>query len=430
VLQDNADNYRSLCVPNCPTGFRRDNESFKLSESKSRLDFNVEDSQMGLNYPPPGIVLVTAAHTYQSQGQGLITYSSSLNATYEVQNGTSTSVAFNHFRALADSRRAAAKGYLQRELKIYNDQNPTAKIEGAPQILVSSFSASEVDAYGKTQCQFSQGWTVVTSLSWFLMTGALWTPIPAIVNAGENQSPTFVPGNNDWELWSAKLSALDPSGRGLAGLAFQNSNEVIIDLCSGEPQSVLKKVVNNNPTKATLTGAQGNPDIPTPTASWALYKNAVKLLTEDSTVVHNPLATGTFTNAISNGVNANTGGNGYAPVQNDPNSPSAQIYQRSGQACYVVMSGSAIRAGYEITPPQLLSIGGVACIRAFQPGDGFHQEIVANWGMPIYYGQWRFRYLVPTPPITLPTAPNPVLGQTINLSVLRGGPEVFGGGPG
>lgn len=87
------------------------------------------------------------------------------------------------------------------------------------------------------------------------------------------------------------------------------------------------------------------------------------------------------------------------------------VHQRVKPTVYIILFGSAIRAGYPIPVPELVEINGEPVTPANR-ADGnefFEQKVIGNVFYPVYAARWRLRYVLPvTPPGPLPIPPNPV----------------------
>lgn len=392
-LPDNADDdkYLKQFIPEPLEGFRRESQSRVLGEDKTRLDLTIVDMEMGLNIPPPGVVDVQANHDYSSVPQSVQhQYMGTISATYELQKGTAFQVARDHFLKLIKQRTDAVL-----RLPQFNAG------EAKPFIMPLTFSISEPEIYGKPICKFS--FTYITTLfrRTLLMAG-LWVQPP----------------DSNWKNWAGSLKAFDR--RGIAQLAFKNDQDAIIDLCIQPPDiSVLKpKVVKPvGELERAIKAIFGEPDTEN---SYVLYQNEVYLELMDSTIEHKPLLSQRLQNppARPGGIGQFGDANGFRPIQ-IPNLPQTIIQQRTAPSFFVIMSGRAIRVGFEIVPPQLLSVGGVPCVPANRAGDGFSQRITGFANGPTYTGQWRFRYLCPRAPKQIGPPPHPFLGTALK-NVLRG----------
>ena len=85
--------------------------------------------------------------------------------------------------------------------------------------------------------------------------------------------------------------------------------------------------------------------------------------------------------------------------------------QRTSPIIYVFLIGKAVRVGFPIPVPSILSIGGQIPVLCNRPdmGEGFGQKIVGQNIAQVYAAEWRLRYAVvgQFPTSTVPVPPNP-----------------------
>jgi hypothetical protein len=219
------------------------------------------------------------------------------------------------------------------------------------------------------------------------------------------------------------------SARGVSGAGFNQGAETIIDLCGP-----------NNPALATSAVAvqlrpqlpdQPGPVVPVidPSASWLYYANRLELVMKGNVVRHRPLgARGGNTDPGPDATGGSTTdlgsaqGNLASTIQN----VIPDTFQRPGSAAYKVrMIGRAMRVGFRIPVPQLVSVGGVPVELAY---DVSSEEVLGSaGGIPIFGSRWRREYLLATAPAgqidslsnpvtkTDSTAQNAVLRPQLNL---------------
>lgn len=421
TLPDSVDAYRADIYPQPISGFRRKSSNFTIDESKTRLDFSITDEELGPNIPPPGVVSVTASHDQGNTENGNFQlYTSTIKAQYEMVRGTPQTVAVDHFITLLESRIAQLNQVGGNAAQ--STTNPSASsavsnfwgklssitsIFSSSTILPGMFHASEPDIYGRPMVGLSFTYTVLKPITPLLLAG-LWSPVP----------------DSNWQRWSQSLSKSAWTPYGNAGLKSDKQDDVIIDLCL--PESTVSALVSRPPYfTAKLVGNRTlKLPYPGPTNSWIWYSNAVMLEESCSTVVQVPLITSVILkqNAPQGGPGQFGGKNGFAPIV-IKNTPPTVIQQRSSPTYYIIMSGYALRAGWEISPPQIASVGGIPAYPATRKGDGFVQDIVGNCGVPIYGASWLLRYAITSVPATLQPFPNPNFpNNNPGFSKLVGGP--------
>lgn len=400
----NIDEWRARIYPPLLAGFRRHPGVFTIDESKTRLDFSVEDEEVGPNFVPAGCVSATASHDYHTAKQGRFNqYVGTISAEYELVRGTFNLFPYFAFIDLVKSRVEFVKNLWTNGQR---DPNSVKPEERTVAVVPLSFSASEPDIYGHTKAKFSLSYIVTTGIRAFLTEG-LWEPVP----------------NSDWSKWAKPLSAAAWQPNGNANLRFDQSQDAIIDLCLNAPTLSKMKSRQIPPIVQSLIRAIPNFGNPTPFNSWLLYENKLRIETQDTTVIHQPLATSKIgtpsgTNTLVSNSNYLNSANGFQGQR--VNAPESIIQQRSAPLHFVVMEGRAVRVGYEIPQPKLLTLGGVPMFPYNLPGDGFSMGIVGNVGLPIYAAKWRLRYVLPRSPGTASPVPNPTVGGGSGTSTLRG----------
>lgn len=418
-LSDTADAYRDLINPACPPGFRRVSRSFPLSEDKCRLDFTIVDEQMPLNIPPDGIVHAQARHSV-SAGKFLAPtslWNGTISASYEVGRQYPKEWALGWFLQLLDERLTYIRRHAQNVLKGVN--------AGKPHVLVHSFQMDEPEIYGRQTASFSAGYTTLMDRAEVLTRGGsgLWQPL----------------GSSNWLKWAASMKDSLLSTRGLAGLRHFPTDDVIIDLCDDRRPRFGQIVARDKKKRPDNRGKIISNEYPGDRNSYIRYRTRIKLGLIDDVVELKPLpgagvAGGTVTGSASGGAGITPkplpgagavpaggellgqGGNFLGMVPKavldslpPPGQPGAKpetplpgtgddppsIQTRCRPTVEIILEGHAVRAGYPVVPPTLVSVGGYKAIPANRPGNGFVQEVATSWfGVPILVGYWNFRWLV------------------------------------
>jgi hypothetical protein len=408
TLSDQADRWREWLTPAIPPGFRRTPGNFRLSEDKCRLNFSMIDEEIGPNYPPPGVIDVQASHSFSTGNQLGATWTGTLSATYEMERGTPRSDAFYHFMTLLRDRQAESARQFSRL--------PGGRREKVLPI-PRAFSMSEPEIYGRRGAAFSCTYTFVCSLPDMLRASALWRPVP---------------GSN-WQQWAGSLAANALSSRGNAGMRFAADGDYIIDLCLPAAQTTLRA---DGPTPPPRPGGRTPPEIRaevTAGASWLRYESWLRLEIEDNVIEHKPhpprepprggREAEPPPSLIPPG--GGIGGLSLAPSRGEPAAPLPDFLAAKGPAAarvagkdpfpeleplhqlqakpsyFAILHGWAIRAGFAITPPALVSVGAAKArpFRRPELGDGFEHAIVDHWfGVPVYSARWQIRYVLAADP--------------------------------
>lgn len=408
-LSDSADKYRDQVVPKLPEGFRRTTRTWDVDESKCKLTFQIVDEQMGQSIPPPGVVRVEASEAIQSLDKipsvG-VRWACVLNADYE----------------LARDGRAKIADILAHFGKLFEDRTKKAK-DAKDQAIPSRLDIREPEIYGRNHVQVSVAWTLITSFEKKLnpkdaaakaiFSSGLWRPVP----------------DSNWQKWSQSLAATALHPRGFAGLEFGPDQDAIVDLCMPDRAVLL-------PGRAPAGGAVPPPppgasvlnvEPPRPETSWLEYVLQIGFTEGDGVSTLEPLprhplfpvtegsgsSGGDFVNPFGNAnvissnpaspaqllLNSVAGPRGGAITSYTTKPPKTIVQRRTKGTLHAILRGMAVRAGYPIVCPRLVSVGGVKAIPAQGRGTGFRTHVVANWlGVPIVGAAWRLRYILPEAP--------------------------------
>lgn len=423
TFADQADRWREWLTPAIPPGFRRTPGNFQLSEDKCRLNFSIVDEEVGPNYPPPGVIDVQASHSFSTGNQLGGTWTGTLSATYEMERGTPRSEAFYHFVTLLRDR--------QRESARQFSTFPGGKRERVVPI-PRAFTMGEPEIYGRRGAFFSCTYTFVCSLRDMLRASGLWRPVP---------------GTN-WQQWAGSLAGNAMSSRGNAGMKFDAAGDHIIDLCLPAAQSSLP-AAGPPPTRPGGRVPEEIRAEVTAGTSWLRYESWLRIEVEDNVVEMKPLPPrepprqgGRDAEPPPSLIPPGGGIGGLSlspPSRGEPAGPLPEFAGAKGPAAgrvagkdpfpdlepfhqlqakpsyYAVLHGWAMRAGFAITPPNLVSVGAARARPFNRPelGDGFEHAILDSWfGVPVYGARWQLRYVLAAHPgFNVPFADTPFLGE-------------------
>lgn len=418
TLSDNADAYWEqvlATLPPPPVGFRRVPGELSLSEDKCRADFSYQDEEVGPNYLPPGVVFCDASHRERSRGPAFSMWEGELRGKYEVPRGLSPATVLPHFAALVVDR-------IQSTLPPGTAFVPTGLELGEPTIYEKP-RAEVALRYRRTFRPEKQGLGALAGQ----LVGALglWRPVP----------------DNDWGGWADSMAEGANQGdvgapwgpRGTAKLQFTNDQDAILDLCNdatGAPEHT--SALATQPEVQLFREAGWEP--PDPESSWLDYRAEIVLEPHDNVAELKPLALAQPSyDAAASGPGDNSGGAVSPWAQGN-----ASTFQyRASPRQVVWLRGYAVRAGYPINPPQLVSVGGQPAVPA-NDGTGYFRTTKAAVSIvPIYAAVWAFRYLLPDAPAGAVAPPDnflldpPDAPPTTALTTMSGsdsGPDP--GGPG
>ena len=418
TLSDSADRLLERVNPPPVPGFRRIPGSATLSEDKCRLDYTITDQEIGPNYPPPGVVEVSCSHTASTDQYYGGQWFGTIRATYELARDTPRSTAFAYFYSVYEDRARQAQN------TPFRLAGPKQGQRAAQVVLVRRLEVSEPEVYGKKGAAFSLTYAFMSRVEDIVKASGMWRPVP----------------NSNWQRWATSLANTAFHPRGNAKLRFNPADDAIVDLCA-QSQSTLR--AGGGPTDTSALRTIGDKTInptPPPETSWLRYWSVLWLEVLDETVEMkllpqapvNPYASSPG-NPYLNSPGAAGFLQGQAPqLYRGPSTPfNTQVYaspyasspgaagagggaviqQRARPTVAAHLSGFAVRAGYPIAPPALVSVGGVPAVPANRGGPFFGHWIMASWfGLPIVGCWWHFRYLLAGTPASLPLMDTPFLG--------------------
>lgn len=396
ALTDNADSYRHRIVPESPNFFRRINADFTLDESKCRLDYTIVDEEMPPNVPPPGIVQASATHSLQTNSTYSGQYTATLSATYEIAKDQNPQTAYFYFLRLYADRFGKAQANARYAGK-----------QGA--VIPRGLSFSESEIYGRTKAQCSATYTVTCDKRSFLAASGLWMPIP----------------DSNYALWrqSMRTALFGVRAGGFGNLIFQNSDDIVVDLCHTNYPSLAAGAIAPFPGGGGAVAAAVDAYIPDPNSSFLDYQLAVRVDMDNHIVEmkHLPLnlvnTQGSLSNdvALSSPTDAKRLDNpAYTTLPYGGSAKISTSQRRVYPSIAVTLTGRAVRVGYQIDLPTISSFMGTSAIPANREGENFFEHaIVAVWfGVPVVAARWSQRYIVENMPIgTLEMAPTPMFDE-------------------
>lgn len=397
TLLDQADRLRENIQIPLVYGFRRVPGDFSLSEDKCKLTFSIVDIEVGPEYMPPDVVDCKLSHHVSSGKVFTGRYMGTIQGSYELRREVDRATAMRHFLNFASARMLQARLTQYRDLRGQVAQNAVIPI---------AFSASHPEVYGRAGAAFSLTYSFSSRLSDLVAISGLWSAVP----------------DSNWATWSQSLSSSAFHLRGTAKQAFLASGDVLVDLCQTGTATPVGQPAPDRELGAELL-AEGPTPQPPPETSWLHFDSKVRLRQRDHTIslktlpqskinLQQPPASlpapsppsQTFPPAPAGEAGVRPAG---AAIGLDatrvasiaaypPNQPPDQVVQVRSQPDFeVVLEGGAVRAGYQITPPAVLSVGGRQVVPMNREDDGFDCRPYASWfGLPVYVARWRLTYRV------------------------------------
>jgi hypothetical protein len=277
-----------------------------------------------------------------------------------------------------------------------------------------SFQASE-DIFGKAAATFSFSWRMFTGDANSKPNPAN-LPVGKIVSDAVTKSGLWKPLNDAGYPAYATSMARVWSARGSAGIGSFPNDDLIVDAClaTGQLNTMSATGVDTLPVRLVA----GTEPIASPgydgVSTFLLWENKV-IFDDDGGIVRlKPLPQGTtLPVALTTGdpladPSSGSSGNTYssyfqqvgATIANlattTNNAQPDILQQRVSATLRIRLVGRATRVVFPISPPTLVSVGGVPAIPA---GGTFEQAQTANLGgLPVYQATWELRYEVPIPP--------------------------------
>lgn len=413
-----ADDFLESVSPPLRLGFRRETDTHELSENKLRLDYTAVDVSLGINSPGKGLIDAQAVESATSEDV-LATYIRTLEATYTVAPGFPVNVAWEKFVETVNERVLLTKR-----------QIPAVAIRPV------SFSCSDPEVYGQNRkVQMRLSWRVsACSLAQALGKTGIWVPVP---KSSAREWQDFISAD--------PLKAFGP--RGSAGIHWRINEDKIVDLCqptgqgaisqgsggSGKAGGFIASLEDSIITGDILNVSQSISGVfpkPEPRNSWEHYEMVAHISNATGKIVGNTLPelplssipTGATWNA-SNGVPPD-GSDGRiqdskvrkGQSQNSQFPTDTFVQQRTTPLIHVWLQGRAIRYGFSIPEPQLVSVGGknAILVNDGDPSEGFTMGIVGAKEYPLVGARWNLHYIVPGLE-SMDVLPNQILAGTANL---------------
>ncbi|CEF49326.1 unnamed protein product [uncultured bacterium] len=259
----------------------------------------------------------------------------------------------------------------------------------------------------------------------------LWRRLDENVDNGNFVAMSF---NN----WARSLRDNAQAARGILGASFDQNSDIIVDVCNSRVPSGSNRTIAPRPRLAaapdiTDPAPKGDPVIDVkseknitdtlgaklddfvkkfidPEHSWIQWQCSVELVEDHHIVRHKPLA--------GKVKYSRPGVDPFGTVDQvaqDERAPAAGwsatvpdiLQQSSAPSVLLRLRGGAIRAGYRVNAPQLVSFGGVPAVLKHR---SISEDTVAGTGDVIYFKrEWDLIYALPTAPRAIQVPANPLL---------------------
>jgi len=422
-LQDNADAYRELINFPAPLSFKRETQKYSLSKDRSKLAFTIVDRQLVAAFPP-GVTNMELRHRFSNaKPRMFVMWNNTISGSVTVAPDQPKETAWNAFLQVATKRLLWAT-------KVTNPFGE--QVLTGWQVIGTRLEVDE-NLFG-LDTRFTLSYDIGgVPLKYILYASGMWQPV-----------------GTDWATWQQSMQDVnDP--RGIAQVAFINSKDTIVDLCSDakdmqppdagassyqpsdsapspptpygpDPQNPTATDLFFGPTPGSTPksypayggnyniGGGGGPfAYPPPTTSYLEYRLVINTVQTNHLVVQKPLKNAiTVVPPAQSPMNLNQIISGNVVDSATIQTTVPDILQRMcAPTAKVILQGQATRLGYPIAIPRLQLFQGQAVYEAYANNTG-NQIIGDSNGIPIYAVGWYIVYnlLRPIAP-AVPATANP-----------------------
>jgi hypothetical protein len=454
-IDHQIDEYFAAAVAPPPVGFLRKMHR-TLSADRRSCDFTITDRQIEIAYPS-NVVEIDAKFKVKSTNRANVSWIATMTATIRLAPGTERAVAWFRFLAMERARIRTAQAAV------------LTFVSGAPvrATVVPITIEMEEDMFKNTS-RFTASYQIVKAdLTNIIRASGLWSPVvdgggggpngrfldfgrwqtsiignaqatlggigakfdksqDVIIDACPNAAPIIVAGasetagtgggdagGGDWSTGDA--------GGGDWGTDLTNIAEPIVLLDGGDtgsasdgtPAPVAFYGPDDVGARADAGGGGwGTTDTVNPAASWLDWTCSVRRIVDYKMIRHKPLSGQATTNTPPFDI---TAAGSEAQVADDVTPDSIGftstvpdiVQQVAAPSVTLELRGHAIRLGFTINAPKLISFGGVAAILA-------HEDVtpttLANPDGNVYYRlDWVLTYIIPAAPATISQVANPYI---------------------
>jgi hypothetical protein len=268
---------------------------------------------------------------------------------------------------------------------------------------ISDFSIEE-QIYGRS-FTFSVSWWFLAALSDLFQGNGLFTPV-------SSGSPTDPPPS--WVVWSNSLAEVASSATGLSGLGGGTGSEAgyrIVTICD----TAVFEPRNQPPEKSQAIDPNyfaDQQELPPVEQSYLHYSLEIESDQQTNTVQHSKIQSTSPSEAQPGAPGADDATGYQLNALNESTVGDAHYTQVRGPSqTRIVVSGSAVRVGYDIPIPKVASVGGVVPTVVSSKAK---QKVVARYfGVPVFGAAWSIVLDLPTTPA----------GDLIKTTVTDGSPE-------
>ncbi len=355
TVASSADAYRTQIVVDPPTGFRRGERRFLLSQDKARLDFSFTDRQLEAEAPPANCLFCDLDYEIASQPPGFARFTASLSGSITVPSGVPPI--------------RAAEGFMQ----VFTDKQSklAASVTGHGTAIPTQIRFSRPT--GSRTSSFSANWLVTGCLNDLLANGGIWEPV-----AGVN-----------WSAWAESMKNSGAWGnRGTAGLAYNVANDALIDLNVVGPIVPYQETATDAAVFTSGTSVFSWASIPAE-ASFLFYENRLAPVRDHNSATHRLAESYGPGELSAHDPRTTTGVNMAQPVSTGTSSTTTQYRGRPKD--YILMTGKCMRIQHVPAVPSLTAVAGLAVQEVSVRIDG-PKVVACIFGAKVYTLRWAILY--------------------------------------
>jgi hypothetical protein len=379
-ISDTADGYWESILGGIPRipGFERE-WTRKMSLDKRTMEYSIVDTEKG----PTGFMF--GCTEWEGEQESVIQHGGpvamvTLTASYEVEKNQTKHIAMNNFYALIVSRVMAGApfGSLTKLFPlnfVVRDQLHGRRVTGSLSYQVGSDPRT------------------------ILATTGLFAPIP----------------NSDFVVWPSTVGpAIGP--RGEANLVYDQSSDVIIDLCTAT-QTGVRTGGGPPPDKEERENHEFTATLPPPNQSYLQYMMSLRTMCNTNLYFSKPMSVDLKTsdyqqNQLQSGdpFNVPPAGNRLEnQIENNPGTVPDLVQATVAADWYILLSGGALRMGYPVPFPNVQTFGNIP---AYLVDSDCQTGIGMNAGIPLHWATFNLLYRCPSKPVSSAALYNPVLQTT------------------
>lgn len=319
-----SDQFRERINVAVPKGFRRIQQNYQESTDRTRTDFQISDSQLRGDAPPPHMTRANGTFSIGVQNRNFSQGQMTLSAVLTTAPGVPPSLSVTTFFLMANQ-------------KIEDIRTSTG---GEMTIVPLSLYIERGLWEDSRTTRITAGWVITSCISEFLQTG-FWAPLP----------------NSDYDAWYQSISHLWHQ-RGVAKLESDPASDFQVNLCNPTSQVIINTKVSETEEDDEPADSDGilcgNID---PKYSWLDYKVSVQFMREENIQWHRLAADAART--VTGSVGSIIGAGGLKlPTQFDSTGIEDVPEQTGTPTTLILLKARGMRMQHKPVFPVITEIGG------------------------------------------------------------------------